>query len=158
MDNTRQDLTPLLAELPRERSMLLPALQRVQAELGYLPLWAQEAVGEYLRVPKSEVYGVATHYPELRPEPAGRHVVRVCGGLSCRVVGAPAILSSLEACLAVPAGHTTTDGSVSLEETRCAFVCGVGPVVEVDGVAHGGLSADEAAALVQAVLARDGRS
>jgi NADH:ubiquinone oxidoreductase subunit E len=158
LDNTRRDLTPILAELPRERSMLLPALQRVQEELGYLPLWAQEVVGEHVRVPKSEVYGVATHYPELRPEAAGRHVVRVCGGLSCRVVGAPAILSALEACLGIPAGHAATDGGVSLEETHCAFVCGVGPVVEIDGVAHAGLSADEAAALVRAVLARDGRS
>src|SRR5438067_12485843 len=114
IDEVRQDLTPVLAAFPREKQMLLPALQRLQEHLGYLPLWAQEAVGEYLRVPKSEVYGVTTHYPELRPELAGRHVVRVCGGLSCRVVGAPAILSSLEACLAVPAGHTAADGGVSL--------------------------------------------
>ena len=47
---------------------------------------------------------------------------------------------------------------MSLEETHCAFVCGVGPVVEIDGVAHGGLSADEAVALVKALVAADGRA
>ena len=148
-DETRQDLTPFLEELPRQRSMLLPALQRVQAQLGFLPLWAQEAVGEYVRVPKSEVYGVVTHYPDLRAEAPGRHVVRVCTGLTCRVVGASATLSALQQQLGLSAGQTTADGLVSLEETHCAFVCGVAPVVEIDGVPRAGLAADDVLALVR---------
>jgi NADH:ubiquinone oxidoreductase subunit E len=153
LQEVRQDLSPILTAFPRDHRAALPALQRVQAELGSLPLWAIGAVAEHLRVPKSELYGVATHYPELRLEPRGERVVRVCTGLSCRVVGAPAVLGALEATLGVRAGQTTADGAVSLEETHCAFICGVAPVVEVDGVAHGGLSAEQAAALARRLVA-----
>src|SRR6266516_199368 len=132
LDEVRQDLGPILASFPREKQMLLPALQRVQQALGYLPLWAQETVGEYLRVPESEVYGFATHYPELRSEPPGRHLIRVCTGLSGRLVGSGEILAALETSLGVPAGSTAEARSVTLKETHCVFICGVGPVVESD--------------------------
>ena len=153
MDGVRQDLTFILEAFPRAQHALLPALQRVQAELGSLPLWALEAVGEHLRVPKSELYGVATHYPELRLEPHAEHVVRVCTGLSCRVAGAPALLAALEARLSLRSGQTTADGAVTLEEIHCAFICSVAPVVELDGVGHGGLGAEEAAGLVWELVA-----
>ena len=55
-----------LARFPRERTWLLPALQSVQEIVGYLPDWALADTGRHLRVPDSEVYGVATHYPEFR--------------------------------------------------------------------------------------------
>ena len=153
MREVRQDLSPVLAAFPRERRSSLPALQRVQEELGSLPLWAVETVAEHLRVPKSELYGVATHYPELRLEPRGSHLIRVCTGLSCHVVGAPALLGELEATLGVRVGETTADRAVTLEETHCAFICSVAPVVEVDGVGHGGLSADQAATLARRLVA-----
>lgn len=149
VDGARRDLGPLLAAFPRQQQALLPALQRVQAELGSLPLWALTAVGEHVRVPKSELYGVATHFPELRLEPPGRHVVRVCTGLSCRVLGATELLGALERLLELRAGQTTADGAVSLEESHCAFICSVAPVLEVDGAARAGLSAEQATALVR---------
>ena len=157
MDEVRSDLTPLLATFPREQRMLLPALQRVQEELGYLPLWAIESVGEYLRVPKSEVYGVATHYPELRLAPPGRHVGRGCTGASCRVLGAEATLRTLEAALGIRCGQTSPDGSVTLEESYCAFICGVAPVVEIDGNAYGGLDPQAVAERVRAAVRSGGR-
>ena len=156
-DEVRQDLTAVLAPFPREQQMLLPALQRVQERLGYLPLWALEAIGDHVRVPKSEVYGVATHYPEHRFAPPAEHVVRVCTGLSCQVVGASAIVGALEERLGLRLGEQRADGSLSLEEVPCAFLCSVAPVVEVDGAAHGGLSAERAVALVQGWVATETR-
>ena len=149
LDEMRQDLGPILATFPREKQMLLPALQHVQRQLGYLPLWAQQAVGEYLRVPESEVYGVATHFPELHLEAPGKHRVRVCTGLSCRLLGSSAILQALEGALGLTAGRASADASLSLEESHCAFICGVAPVVEVDGSAYGKLSPEQAVAVVE---------
>jgi NADH:ubiquinone oxidoreductase subunit E len=136
----RRDLTPILEAFPRERSYLLPALQRVQAELGSLPPWALLAVGEHVRVPKSDLYGVATHFPELRLDGRPTRLVRVCTGLSCRVLGADAVLAAL----AEPA-----DGDLAVEESHCAFICGVAPVVEIDGVAHGGVTPEAALSLLE---------
>jgi NADH-quinone oxidoreductase subunit E len=152
MDDVRRDLSSVLADLPRERQYLLPALQRAQHELGSLPLWALETVGLHVRVPKSEVYGVATHSPELRLEPPGAHVVRVCTGVSCNVLGAPAILRTLLDRLDNRSGVTRADSDVTVEETACAFICGVAPVVEVDGVPRGGMTPRDAAALAMELV------
>jgi NADH:ubiquinone oxidoreductase subunit F (NADH-binding)/NADH:ubiquinone oxidoreductase subunit E len=122
----------LLAPFPPERTWLLPALQAVQAERGWLAPDDLAAVARRLHVPASEVYGVATHYPELRLSAPGRHVVRVCTGVSCRVNGGRALLAALGRRLGIEAGHTTADGEVTLEEADCCFVCSVAPVVEVD--------------------------
>jgi NADH-quinone oxidoreductase subunit E len=154
LDEVRQDLTPILTAFPRQGQFLLPALERIQEELGHLPLWTLDAVGQHLRVPRSEVYGVATHYPEFRLEAPARHVVKVCTGLSCQVLGASSMLGALERALAVRTGQVSPDGQVSLEETACAFICGVAPVIEVDGQAHGGLHPEQAAAVVRELASR----
>jgi len=108
------DLVAQVRAYPRRRNYLLPALQDVQLALGWVPGWGIELVGAHLRVPKSEAFGVASSFPDLRlTEPPGQ-VVRVCRGASCRQLGASA-----------PGGHEAVD---------CLFVCGVGPVIEIDGV------------------------
>jgi len=114
--------------LPRERTWLLPALHGVQHELRWIPTEALAAVAAHLRVPLSEAYGVATHYPEFRlAEPRAR-VVRVCTGISCRIRGGLRLLESLKA---------SVGEDVTLEPFDCAFNCSMAPVVEVNGAAHG---------------------
>jgi NADH:ubiquinone oxidoreductase subunit F (NADH-binding)/NADH:ubiquinone oxidoreductase subunit E len=125
-------LADLVAPFPRERTWLLPALQAVQADRGWLAADDLAAVADHIRVPRSEVYGVATHYPELRLTPRGAHLVRVCTGLSCRVNGSVDLLAAVARRLGVTPGGTTSDGDVTLEEADCCFVCSVAPVVEVD--------------------------
>jgi NADH:ubiquinone oxidoreductase subunit E len=149
-DDLRRDLSPILIAFPREQQYLLPALQRVQEELGRLPPWALQAVGEHLRVPPSELYGVATHFPELRLESHGAHRVRVCTGLGCRVLGGGALLAALEKTV-------VAESAVVLEESHCLFVCSVGPAIEVDGRMHGGLGVEQAVGLVRERLDADGR-
>src|SRR5258708_37248109 len=59
--------------------------------MGWLPGEARETVGAHLRVPKSEVYGVASSFPDfLLAEPA-EHVRRVCIGPACRMAGAATV-------------------------------------------------------------------
>src|SRR6059058_2413756 len=130
----------LLAKFPRERTWLLPALQAVQRAERYLSPEALEAVAAHLRVPKSEVWGVATHYPELRLAPPGTRVVRVCTGVSCKLRGGGELLAACERRLGLRAGQTTADGAVTLEAMDCAFACAVAPVVEVDHAYRGRVS------------------
>ena len=72
---------------PRERTWLLPALHAAQHEAGWVSPEALAAIAAHLRVPLSEVYGVATHYPEVRLTKPGGRLVRVCTGVSCRLTG-----------------------------------------------------------------------
>src|SRR5919109_1688480 len=120
-----------LSQFPRERTWLLPALQAAQRVEGWLSSETLATVADHLRVPKSEVWGVASHYPELRLARPGRRLVRVCTGVSCRVRGGRELLAACERALGVSAGSTSAGGAVTLEEMDCGFVCGVAPVVEI---------------------------
>ena len=142
-------LRELLEKYPRERTWLLPALLDVQRTERWLSADALAQVAAHLRVPLSEVWGVATHYPELRLKQPGRRVVRVCAGVSCRARGAATLMQTFERRLGVRAGETSADGDVTLETLDCAFACAVAPVVEVDHRYHGRVDVSD----VEAVLA-----
>ena len=130
----RNELRPLLRRMfPRQRDSLLPALHFLQQELGHLPEWTLQIVGWHLRVPASEVYGAATSYAELRIDPPGDHVIRVCQGVGCRYTGGGQLLGDLIAALGIQPGETTVDGSVTLEETPCGFLCPAAPAAQLDG-------------------------
>ena len=123
----------ILARFPRERTWLLPALHAIQHEERWISAEALAAAADHLRVPRSEAYGVATHYPEFRLARPGRRVVRVCIGVPCRIRGSLGLLADLERRLGVTADGTTPDGEVTLERFDCGFNCSMAPVVEVDG-------------------------
>ena len=140
------DKQTLRAELrekfPRDHGQLLPALHFIHHEFGYLPDWAMELTGWHLGIPSSEVYGAATSYTELRVGQPGSHVVKVCTGLGCTVSGAKRLVDKIESTFRIHPGSTTDDGNVTFETTPCAFVCGVAPVVEVDGKLIGKVTVD----------------
>ena len=138
----------LLTSFPRERTWLLPSLHAVQRAEGWISPEAMDRIGAHLRVPRTEVWGVATHYPEFRLTPRGRRLVRVCTGVSCRLHDGLPILRECERALGVAAGQTAADGSVTLEELDCAFACAVAPVIEIDHHRHGRISVRDVAGLV----------
>ena len=148
------DFATALAALPRERTALLPALLLAQEAFGAVTREAEETIATHLRLTVNEVDGVATAYPDLRRQPAGQRLIRVCTGLPCALRGGEALLATLEDALGLRAGETARDGGVTLETTACCFACGVAPVIEVDGACRG--RAD--AALVRALAGGGGET
>ena len=140
----------LREKFPRERGQLLRALHHLQHEFGYLPDWGMEVVGWHLGIPASEVYGAATSYTELRTREPGRHLVRVCTGLGCWLNGGGGILGDLSARLGLQPGDTDA-GAVTLEETACAYMCAMAPVVELDGQLVGRASPESAASFIEGI-------
>jgi NADH:ubiquinone oxidoreductase subunit E len=138
----------LLAALPRERTQLLPALLLAQEAFGHVPNPAIERIAAHLRLTVNDVEGVVTAYPDMRRRPTGARVVRVCTGLSCATAGAERLVAVLTSTLGLVPGKTAPDGSITLEASACCFVCGVAPVVEVDGVSYGRVDEETLAALV----------
>lgn len=146
----RNELRPALRrQFPRERTHLLPALHFLQHEFGHLPEWALEIVGWHLRIPASEVYGAATSYSELRINPPGRHLVRVCGGLACWYAGGRELLEQLSSQRNLQPEQPAPDGGITLEETACGFLCPMAPAVEVDGRWHGRVTMEHLDGLVK---------
>lgn len=111
---------------------LIPVLQEIQERVGYLPkeILARVAVG--LRLPYSEVFGVATFYSFFTMVPRGRHTIRCCLGTACYVRGGNKNLEKLRETLKISPGETTGDRRFSLETVRCLGACGLAPVITVD--------------------------
>ena len=103
MENWKEHEEEIINHLPEElnrfdkrRAQLIPILQRVQEKLKYLPPEAIKVVAEYLELPGSQVYGVATFYNQFRFNPPGKHPVKVCLGTACHVRGGDIILENFE--------------------------------------------------------------
>jgi NADH-quinone oxidoreductase subunit E len=127
---------------------LIPVLQFVQTEAGYLPPEAMTATAEYLGVSESKVYGVASFYAQFHFEPRGRHIITVCRGTACHVRGSAAILQDVEKKLGIPAGGTTPDMNFSIETVACFGSCALAPVVVADTTVHGRQSSSSTSRIV----------
>ncbi len=114
------------------RDELIPILQHVQRQLGYLPEETLRKVARFVRVPESSVFAVATFYAQFRLDPAGRRQVLVCRGTACHVRGAPQILKVIEEHLGITEGETTPDGEYSLHTVACIGACGLSPCISLD--------------------------
>jgi len=125
-------LDAIFAAFTGAENELIPLLQAVQAEFGYLPEDAMLAIARFARVPESRVFGVATFYAQFRFTPIGRNHVMVCRGTACHVRGASKILERIERQLAIEAGQTTADGEFSLETVACIGACGLAPCLTIN--------------------------
>lgn len=120
-----------------EDSYLVARLTAIQERYHYLPHHALVLLSESLDVPLSQIYAVATFYHAFSLKPRGAHLIRVCMGTACHVRGAPQILDRLESKLAIRAGETTRDRSVTLETVNCLGACALGPITVVDNAYTG---------------------
>ena len=78
------------------RHLLLPALQVVQARVGWISEGALTYICECLTVPPAEAYGVVTFYALLSTTPRPKRVLHVCDDIACRCKGAEALCTELE--------------------------------------------------------------
>ncbi|MCS7253440.1 MAG: NADH-quinone oxidoreductase subunit NuoE [Armatimonadota bacterium] len=131
------DIDALIERHGRERSSLIPLLQEIQSELGYVPKEAIKAVARELDIFEVEVYEVLTFYAQFRLTPRGKHVIKVCLGTACHVMGGQDIFNYVSQVLGVSAGETTKDGTFTLERVACLGCCGMAPVVAIDDQVHG---------------------
>ncbi|MCL0070170.1 NADH-quinone oxidoreductase subunit NuoE [Dehalococcoidia bacterium] len=124
-----------------KRGELIPILQRIQAEFGYLPEEAIVKVAESTGVAESRVFGVASFYAQFRFTPMGRNRVMVCRGTACHVKGAPRILEEIEKVLKIKEGETTEDLEYTLESVACIGCCALAPCIMINNKdVHGRLT------------------
>jgi len=115
------------------RESLLPLLQDIQIEFGYLNEEAILKVGKHIKLPSSKVYGIATFYDQFRFVQKGKFHIKVCRGTSCHMHGSLNILHEVERVLKIKEGQTSRDGRFSLEAVSCMGACGSAPVLNVNG-------------------------
>ena len=131
------------------RGALIPILQGVQDEIGYLPMEVMERIGERAGVPASRVFGVASFYSQFRLKPVGKHIVRVCRGTACHVQDALATTEAILDELGVEEGGTTADGKFTVEPVACLGCCSLAPVIMIGEDTFGRLTPDDARRIVR---------
>lgn len=119
------------------REELIPILNEVNRELGYLPAEALEEISRLLKVPKSQLFSVASFYHMLSTKPRGRHVIQFCESAPCHVVGGRQVWQALKDHLHLENGETSPDERWTLITTSCLGICGVGPVMTIDDDIYG---------------------
>jgi len=128
---------------------LIPILQKIQEEEGFLSRQAVIEVGKTLDIPASKIYGVATFYNQFRFEALGKYHVQVCRGTACHVLGSATVLQELEKMLKIKAGQTTRDGLFSMEVVACIGACGLAPVICVNGEFHAKVTKEELQGIIE---------
>jgi len=125
-------LCAILAPYEGRKDKLIPILQQVQGEYGYLPEEAIAAIAKVTGLPGSRVYAVASFYSQFRFTPMGKHKVMVCRGTACHVQGAKRILEETERQLGIQQGETTEDLEYTLETVACIGCCALAPCMMID--------------------------
>ncbi|MDR1733222.1 MAG: NADH-quinone oxidoreductase subunit NuoE [Synergistaceae bacterium] len=136
----RQKVLEIIAPWKGRRGGLIPILQALQGLMGYVAEPAVKIVSEELKIPMSEIYGVATFYAQFHLTPRGRHIIRVCRGTACHVRGSLKILEAVKEQTGCPENGTTEDLRFSLEPVACLGACGLAPVMLVDSQTFGRLT------------------
>ena len=138
------------------RDNLLPILQEIQQETGFLSEEAIIKVSGYLKIPTSKVYAVATFYDQFRFVPRAKYRIKICSGTACHITGAESILSQLEKRLNIKAGETSKDAMVSLEISQCIGACGLAPVILVNDTFYAVVTAEKIDEIVDFVKGTSG--
>jgi len=137
------EVRTVLKDFPPEERSLIPILQKIQTQRGYLSKGIMQQIGHYLDTPPSKVYGVASFYAQFRFKPLGKHLIKICHGTACHVKGAETVTETVESELGITMGETTDDEEFTIERVACLGCCSLAPAMMVDDTVYGKLTRDK---------------
>jgi NADH:ubiquinone oxidoreductase subunit E len=132
-----------------KREDLIPLLQEIQEDMGYLSEEAIVKTGSFLGLSTTKIYGLATFYDRFRFIPSGKIQIRICHGTSCFLNGSQSIINKLKEETGVMPGQTTRDGNFSYEIVSCMGGCCNGPVINVNGEYYTHIKAEQLPELIK---------
>jgi NADH-quinone oxidoreductase subunit E len=142
--NNYKDYVPL-------KSAVIPLLQEIQTEVGYISMPIIEHVSRLMELPTSHIYGVATFYHQFRLTPKGKHLITVCMGTACHVKGSQSVYDLLQEELGIKDTDTSSDGLFTLQQVRCVGACSLAPVMKIDDTFYGGLDKNKVRSILQEI-------
>lgn len=125
-------LPELLSGYAGEEGDLIPILQAVQREYGYIAEAAVSRIAPYLKISGNQIYGVASFYSQFRFTVPGRHAIKVCLGTACHVRGGQILAEAVSRELDVVPGEATRDGRFDMQRVACLGCCALAPVIQID--------------------------
>ena len=120
------------------KGAVIPILQDIQEEFGYLPEDAVNWIADRMEMPRSNFYGVATFYAQFYLKPRGKNIITCCSGTACHVKGSERIINSVMREVGLSEGQeTTADMEFTVEKVNCVGACSIAPVIIINKKVHG---------------------
>jgi NADH-quinone oxidoreductase subunit E len=127
-----RQIEALIGKYPKKRSALIPSMQLVQKEAGFLSEETMRDIAQIFDLTPVEVNEVASFYTMFYRKPMGKYVIQVCTNISCMLCNAEEIADHITGKLGIGFGETTADGKYTLLEVECLGSCGTSPVVQIN--------------------------
>lgn len=128
---------------------LIPILQQIQKEYGYLPPDVLLEVSKKTGIPAGRIYGVVTFYEQFHLEPHGHHTIKCCRGTACHVKGGHNMIRTIAKTLDIDEGQTTEDMRFTFETVACLGTCFLAPAMMVNNDYYGHLNASKVKSILE---------
>jgi NADH:ubiquinone oxidoreductase subunit E len=137
----------IIAEYQNQRWALLPLLERIQQEFGFIPPSSIGLIARGLGLFPAQVQGVISFYAQLYTAPRGKNIVRVCRGTACHVRGGKTILKLVKRQLGIEEDEITPDFKYSLETVACIGCCALAPNMVINRDIYGHMNPKKVATI-----------
>lgn len=149
-ERLKEDIAAWTNSFGRDRSSLIPVLQKVQSKYHVISEYAMQVLADTIDIHPVEVYGVVTFYSFLNSGERGKFVIRLCQTLSCDMAGKSRVARQLQSDLGINFGETTPDGKFTLEWANCLGMCDQGPALLVNDQVFTGVTPESVHEILEA--------
>jgi NADH-quinone oxidoreductase subunit E len=127
----------------KDKGYLLQELIKIQEKEGNISEESMKKLSTKLKVPISQIYGVATFYAHLHINKQGKYVIEICDSPSCYVNGSINIIKYIEKKLKIKSSGITKNGKFSLHICSCIGCCNEAPAMKINKKVYGKLTKEK---------------
>ena len=152
-----REIDEIVERVGKRSKDTLTLLLSIQSKYRYLPREALRRVCEITEITPAQITSVSTFYSQFRHKPVGKHIIRVCHGTACYVLGAEQITNAVRKHLEIPEGEDTDAKRwFTVENVACLGCCSLAPCMMIDEITYGHLTPQNTGKAIDAFL-RDQR-
>ena len=147
------EVDAIVGKIGRSPECLIAILQELQNHYRYLPKEALARVSEVSDITPAAIQGVSTFYNQFRHAPVGRHLIQICMGTACHVKGSGLVYDAFSRALQLNSNEDTdSEGRFTIQKVACLGCCTLAPVVRIDDITYGHLTAESVARVLDNFL------
>jgi NADH-quinone oxidoreductase subunit E len=112
------------------REDLIPCMQRIQDQAGYMSEPTIAMIAEHFDLPATKVYGIATFYDYFTFHPLEGEMVKICHGTACHMQGASRV--EQEARKVTQQLEQKSRVRFLFKQCECQGACNAGPILQIN--------------------------
>ncbi|MBD3299981.1 MAG: hypothetical protein GF347_01390 [Candidatus Moranbacteria bacterium] len=125
----------ILLKHKAKRKNLLPALQEIIANFGYISKENLYIIADYFKLSPANLYGVITAGEYFKIEKPKVLEIKTCSGGNCKIKGSKEVLREVEKYLGLRADKSNHP-RIKLETSSCLGRCNRAPILIVNGIIY----------------------